>query len=88
MILVCILNASYQAQMTLILRCVDTFVSSIKIEEYFLKFLKIDDTFENVFFDELIIAFGKHEFDIMDIRGQCYERKTSRYSKETIRYKF
>ena len=73
MILDCTFDTSHQEQMTLILRCIDIFASPIKIGEYFLEFLKVDDTFEKGLFNELITALGKHEFDVMDIRGQCYD---------------
>ena len=43
-------DVSYQKQMTLILRSANTVASSIKIEEYFLEFLKVYDTSGKRFF--------------------------------------
>jgi len=40
--------------MTLIFRCVDTLNSPIKIEEYFLEFLKVYDTSSKGLFDEVV----------------------------------
>ena len=40
--------------MTITLRCVDTFSYPIKIKEYFLEFLKVDDTSGKGLLDELI----------------------------------
>lgn len=49
-VLDCIPDTTHQDQMSLILRCVDVFINPIKVEEYFVKILKVDDTSGEIFF--------------------------------------
>ena len=81
--------------MTLILIWVDTLYSPIRIEEYFLEFLKIYDILGKGLFDELMNVLKKKNILILMIyrdKGMIMDLtwrvKIKEWKKNIIRYKF
>jgi hypothetical protein len=61
----CTLDISHQEQMFFIIRCVDISTNTIKIDEHFIEFIKVDhDITEKCLFNEIINIIKSPELNI------------------------
>ncbi|KAH1264719.1 hypothetical protein GmHk_01G000576 [Glycine max] len=67
--------------MSFVLRCVDISSTPIQVNEYFLEFLKVDDTSGKCLFDAIIDELKIVGLDINDLRGQEYDNGSNMKGK-------
>ncbi|KAL8245965.1 hypothetical protein R6Q59_007181 [Mikania micrantha] len=80
-ILDCTPDISHNEQMSIIFRCLDISSNPIEVKEYFINFLKVDDTTGKGLFDAIVEEINKLGLDIDNVRGQGYDNGSNMKGK-------